>query len=95
MLDELLTSLSPMVGPMSPIRLVWQFEFQARGPSWNGIGIAILIKAAVAGILLWLTIKSFDRCLGRVPESRLWGAFERRSTLRGHHQRHHVFHQAP
>ena len=36
---------------------------------WLGTGIAILIKATIAGLLLWLTIKTFDRCLGRAPET--------------------------
>ena len=67
---EFLTSLSPMVGPMSAIKMFQSFEFEQRGPIWNGIAIAILTKAIVAGIVLWLTIKTFDRCLGRVPESR-------------------------
>jgi hypothetical protein len=32
--------------------------------------LMIAIKAAIAVLLLWLAIKTFDRCLGRVPESR-------------------------
>ena len=31
----------------------------------------IVIKATIAWLLLWLTIKTFDRCVGRMPESGL------------------------
>ena len=41
-------------------------EFRGRRLIWLGTGVVILIKAAIAGLLLWLTIKTFDRCLGRV-----------------------------
>jgi hypothetical protein len=68
-LREFLTALSPMVGPMSAIRMLQSFEFERRGPIWISIGIAILTKAVMGGILLWLTIKTFDCSLGRVPES--------------------------
>jgi ABC-type transport system involved in multi-copper enzyme maturation permease subunit len=80
-LREFLTSLSPMVGPMSPIKMLQGFEFERRGPIWNGIGIAILTKAVISGIFLWLTIKTFDHCLGRVPESRFL-ARRRKSAIR-------------
>jgi hypothetical protein len=68
-LKEFLTSLSPLVGPMSPIRTLQGFEFQARGAIWMSIGTAFVVKSAIAGLLFWLTIKTFDRCLSRVPES--------------------------
>jgi hypothetical protein len=70
-LKEFLTSLSPLVGPMSPIRTLQGFEFQGRGATWMSIGTAFVVKSAIAGLLFWLTIKTFDRCLGRVPESRV------------------------
>ena len=69
-LREFLTSLSPLVGPMSPIRTLEGFEFERRGPIWMSIVTALIVKSAIAGLLFWLTIKTFDRCLGRVPESR-------------------------
>jgi hypothetical protein len=38
-------------------------------PQWIGMGVVVVIKAAIAWLLVWLTIKTFDRCVGRVPES--------------------------
>ena len=70
LLREFLTSLSPMVGPMSALRTLQGFEFERRGPIWIGLGTAILVKSTIAWLLFWLTTKTFDRCLGRVPESR-------------------------
>jgi ABC-type transport system involved in multi-copper enzyme maturation permease subunit len=69
-LKQFLTSLSPLVGPMNPIRILQGFEFEVRRPLWMSIGTAVVVKSAIAGLLFWLTIKTFDRCLGRVPESR-------------------------
>ncbi len=68
-LQEFLTSLSPLAGPMSPNRLIEGCEFKPRWPCWLAIGTAGLIKASFAGLLFWLTIKSFNRCLGRMPDS--------------------------
>ena len=34
------------------------------------MGVVFWIKAVIAGFLLWLTIRTFERCLGRIPESR-------------------------
>jgi hypothetical protein len=36
---------------------------------WMGIASVLVIKATIAWLLLWLTIKTFDRCVGRMPES--------------------------
>jgi hypothetical protein len=68
-LHDCLISLSPFVGPMTAINRLYQIEFHDRGPTWLGIGLVILIKTAIAGLLLWLTTRTFDRCLGRVSES--------------------------
>jgi ABC-type transport system involved in multi-copper enzyme maturation permease subunit len=70
-LRECLMSVSPLNGPFRPITLLRQVERSGRGPIWLGVGVAILFKAALTGLILWLTIKTFDRCLGRVSESRL------------------------
>ena len=69
-LHDCLISLSPFVGPMTAINRLYQVEFHGRGPIWLGIGLVILVKTAIAGLLLWLTTRTFDRCLGRVSESR-------------------------
>jgi hypothetical protein len=44
-------------------------ELHARTGIWAGIAAVIAIKATIAWFLLWLTIKTFDRALGRLPES--------------------------
>ena len=69
-LNEFLGSLSPLVGPMGPMRLMQGYESKPRWPSWLAIGMASLIKAGFAGLLFWLTVKSFNRCLGRMADSR-------------------------
>jgi ABC-type Na+ efflux pump permease subunit len=69
LLREFLGSLSPLVGPMGSIRMLG-FEFEGRGPVWIGHAMAILVKTTIAGLLFWLTTRTFDRCLGRVSESR-------------------------
>jgi ABC-type transport system involved in multi-copper enzyme maturation permease subunit len=64
-------SLSPIFGTAFPLLTLNQdWSFQSRTPIWVCIQYVILIKASIAGLLLWLTIKTFDRCLGRVSESR-------------------------
>ncbi len=70
LLREFLTSLSPMVGPMGALRMLQGFEFGSRGPIWISFGAAILVKSTIAWLLFWFTTRTFDRCLGRVPESR-------------------------
>jgi len=67
-LDESALSLSPIYGPMRPINALMGVEFHERVPIWIGVWVIILIKAAIAWFFLWLTIKTFDRCLGRAPE---------------------------
>jgi len=62
-------SLSPIVGPMKLVEMLTGIEFYPRMRMWMGIGSVIVIKAAIAWLLLWLTIKTFDRCVGRMPES--------------------------
>jgi hypothetical protein len=64
------TSLSPAAGPMNAIDVVIQVWFEPRKPLWIGLGVVILIKWLVAGMLLGLTIWTFDRCMGRVSEMR-------------------------
>jgi ABC-type transport system involved in multi-copper enzyme maturation permease subunit len=63
-------SFSPIAGSFNPIAVLEQFSTENRAPIWNTIGIVILTKAVIAGVLLWLTIKTFDRCMGRMSEPR-------------------------
>ena len=76
-----LIPLSPLVGPMGPITMLEQFKFKSLGPIWISHGMAILLKSAIAGLLFWLTTMTFDRCLGRMPESRI-RARPRQSAVR-------------
>ncbi len=69
-LHEFLMSLSPLAGPMGPITMIQGYESKHRWPSWLAIGMASLIKAGFAGLLFWLTVKSFNRCLGRMADSK-------------------------
>jgi ABC-type transport system involved in multi-copper enzyme maturation permease subunit len=66
-----LTALSPLGGTFSPFETLQMTPYQPRDLTWVGLGVVIAIKAAIAWLLLWLTIKTFDRCLGRMPETRL------------------------
>jgi hypothetical protein len=68
-LRQNVTSFSPIAGLIHPIEVLLNIEFHERGLIWLGTGVVIVIKAAIAGSLLWLTIKTFDRCMGRMPES--------------------------
>jgi ABC-type transport system involved in multi-copper enzyme maturation permease subunit len=62
-------SLGPIAGPMKPLYLLTGVELDQRTRIWIGIVLVIVLKAAIAWLLLWLTIKTFDRCVGRMPES--------------------------
>lgn len=62
-------SLSPIFGPMKPVQMLTGVELDPRTRIWMGIVSVIVIKATIAWLLLWLTIKTFDRCVGRMPES--------------------------
>ena len=68
-LSQFALSLSPIAGPMKPMDMLTGVELDQRTRTWIGIASVIAIKAAIAWLLLWLTIKTFDRCLGRMPES--------------------------
>jgi ABC-type transport system involved in multi-copper enzyme maturation permease subunit len=69
-LETCAMSFSPIFGTITPLLPLEQFPFHGRAPFWITIGFVIVFKAAVAGLLFWLTIRTFDRCLGRVTESR-------------------------
>jgi ABC-type transport system involved in multi-copper enzyme maturation permease subunit len=73
-------SASPVFGPARPIDMLFNGEQYSRTPHWVSIGVVILLKAVVAGLLLRLSIKTFDRCMGRVPESQTAAASPRFRT---------------
>jgi ABC-type transport system involved in multi-copper enzyme maturation permease subunit len=68
-LHDALLSLSPIFGPMVPVATLMNAEQHSRAPAWVALAIVLLVKAAAAGFILWLTVKTFDRCLGRVQGS--------------------------
>lgn len=65
-----LIAVSPMGGPIAPLDLLEQYAQAPRTEGWIGLGCIIVIKLAVAAGLLAVAIATFDRCMGRVPESR-------------------------
>jgi hypothetical protein len=62
-------SMSPIAGPLKPVNMLTGVELYPRTAIWMGIASVIVIKATIAWFLLWLTIKTFDRCVGRMSES--------------------------
>jgi ABC-type transport system involved in multi-copper enzyme maturation permease subunit len=79
-LEESLAALSPIAGPIAPLNaLRWNPD---KGfPFWMGLGVVIAIKTVGAWLLLQLTIRTFDRCLGRVRDS---GAISRSQSTSPH-----------
>jgi hypothetical protein len=69
-LGETMMSLSPIAGPIAAIETLEWYVDDPRLWRWVGLGVVIAIKAAAAWTLLWLSIKTFDRCMGRVREAR-------------------------
>jgi ABC-type transport system involved in multi-copper enzyme maturation permease subunit len=63
-------SLSPIAGPLKPIDMLTGVELDPRSRMWMGIASVIVFKAAIGWLLLGLTIRTFDRCVGRMPEAR-------------------------
>jgi hypothetical protein len=39
-----------------------------RAPQWIAAGVIVSVKLIAAALLFWLTVKTFDRCLGRASE---------------------------
>jgi ABC-type transport system involved in multi-copper enzyme maturation permease subunit len=66
---ECVTSLSPLVGPIGAIETLQWYSGGPRRWRWVGVGLVVAIKAAISLLLLWLSVKTFDRCLGRVSEA--------------------------
>jgi ABC-type transport system involved in multi-copper enzyme maturation permease subunit len=68
--SEAISCLSPVFGPIKSISMLTEWTNEPRGWFWIYLALVILAKLAGAGILLWLTLLTFNRCLGRVVESR-------------------------
>jgi len=51
-------SVSPIAGPMKPVDMLTGVELYPRIRMWMGIASVIAIKATIAWLLLWLTIKT-------------------------------------
>lgn len=62
-------AISPLYGPVEVIQEQMQLSFLPRTLLWIALGTTVLVKLAIAAFLFWMTVKTFDRCMGRVPES--------------------------
>ncbi len=69
-LSQTVPCLSPAFGTMTSMQMLSGIAFSARDTTWNYLTIVILIKLMGALFLAWLTVKTFNRRLGRVVESR-------------------------
>lgn len=70
-LQTTLMAISPIAGTIAPFEVMESFSQVPRSSGWYGLTIVLAFKLAAAGGLLWLAIATFDRCMSRVPESRL------------------------
>jgi hypothetical protein len=63
-----LSALSPIQGP---VEMINSLQWYRTVSLWRGLGLfgVVVIKALTAWFLLELAIRTFDRCLGRVPEA--------------------------
>ena len=59
-------SLSPVAGPMKPVDMLTGVESTAIRV-WMGIAAVIVIKATIAWLLLWLTIKTLTAVWAECP----------------------------
>jgi ABC-type transport system involved in multi-copper enzyme maturation permease subunit len=63
-----LTSLGPIDGPVAPVTQMMHRSGSPFRLIWLGYSLACVAKIAFAAGIFWLTVKTFDRCMGRVPE---------------------------
>jgi hypothetical protein len=75
-------ALSPLFGPLASLQVLNYCLFP-RQTLWHGIVFAVGVKLLLAMILLQWTIKTFDRCMGRVPEKLSFRPQPCRSTRGG------------
>ena len=65
-----LLSLSPIFGPIASSYAL-NLNPQSYGTGfWIGLAVVIPVKAAVAGLLLWLSVRTFDHRMGRSSGTR-------------------------
>jgi hypothetical protein len=66
--SQTIGALSPVGGPILPLNtLHWNY---GGGSGFRiGVGLVVLFKVVLAWLLFELTVRTFDRCLGRVSES--------------------------
>ena len=69
-LNQALPCLSPAFGTMTSMQMLTGISFHPRDTLWIYLAVVIVIKLAGALFLGWLTVKTFNRRLGRVVESR-------------------------
>jgi ABC-type transport system involved in multi-copper enzyme maturation permease subunit len=65
---SIIGALSPIAGPVLPLNAL-QWDYGRGSGFWIGVSAVILIKFLVAWLLIELSVRTFDRCLGRVSES--------------------------
>jgi hypothetical protein len=66
-LRQSVISMSPIVGPVHPIDILLM-QWETRTPRWISAGVVSLLKATLAVGMFNLTVRTFDRSLGRVRE---------------------------
>jgi ABC-type transport system involved in multi-copper enzyme maturation permease subunit len=81
-LDFSLFSLCPLGGQMAPERMLLDGGAADRAPFWVFEAVALLAMLAAAALLLGLTLRTFDRCLGRCGERPRRPPNSRKRTLR-------------
>jgi ABC-type Na+ efflux pump permease subunit len=69
-LNECLAALSPTFGPAITLSIINPWSWTDRPERWAGHAVVLAIKAAAAGLLLLLSVVTFDSCLGRISEAR-------------------------
>ncbi len=65
-----LISLSPIAGSIMPMETLDPSSLESRAKDWLAIALGIAIKGGFAALAFELTVRTFDRALGRVVESR-------------------------
>jgi ABC-type transport system involved in multi-copper enzyme maturation permease subunit len=70
-------AFSPLYGPICALDALTNLSGIGRERTLIASGVVVLLKAGFAGLLLGLTIKTFDRRLGRTPEVRVGASPQR------------------